>query len=71
MSNPYVPNFAVKLEKDLNQSWEEYMQSNDWGSGDDRIKITQEIEKEYYIDQMFQLGMSDNEIEQFLEYMGF
>lgn len=60
-----------KLAISLQEDWESYRYENDWGSGEDRIQITFEIEKEYYEDRCFDLGLTENETQSVLEYIGF
>ena len=62
MTNRILESYANQLESD----WKDYQSENDWGSGEDRIYITEEIEKEYYENAMFDDGLSQNEMDEIL-----
>lgn len=40
----------------LEEMWEDYITSNDWGSGEDRINLTEDIFWEFIEDQMENWG---------------
>jgi len=60
-----------KMIDELPEAWEEYRSSNDWGSGEDQIKITDKIEKEWYEQQCDKAGLTDAEIDRVLDGLGF
>lgn len=59
------------LVKTLPDAWAEYMTTNDWGSGEDAIHVTDEIEQEWYVEQCYEAGLSDDEVKQVLNDLGF
>jgi hypothetical protein len=47
----------AQLESEIEEAWQEHLLENDWGSGKDRIKITDEMYNEFkdnYLENQYQ-----------------
>ncbi len=47
-----VYEYYLQNQEELDNEWEIYIIENDWGSGEDRIKITDEMFMEFVEEQM-------------------
>jgi len=57
----------VTLADDCNDALEEYIAEGEWGSGGDRITITQGIEEEYIYEYLDEKGYSEEIAERVIQ----
>lgn len=50
MSKTYE--YYLNNQEEIENQWEEHLYSNDWGSGEDKIQITDEMFWEFVEDKM-------------------
>lgn len=61
----------VAIALQLEEAWNVYQNESDFGSGEDRITMTQEIEQEFFEGECFEMGLTDNEISLVMSQLGF
>ena len=65
------PRVVNRLASDLEEQWEIHKFTNDWGSGEDRIVITDAIAEDFFLDSLWDMGYDKVVAEAVMTALGF
>ena len=60
-----------EMIEQMEASLQSHIETNHWGSGDDMISITPDVERDFVEDQCVEMGLDEQETLLILQQMGF